>query len=217
VAERNSVGLAATNAGGCFTIEHTTLRGNAVGASLNSSDSDPPPPQLGSCGAAPPTTTQLPRCTVFRSNRVLGNDALTVPANTSSVHPGWGTGIALLGVQGDLIANNVIAGNANVGVLGIALKRFRLAGNRIASNRISGSRVAIALTGGPNNCIAQPGPLSCAHLTTSSPPATCVRALVVRLHREFVSHPRRGQPAPPPLPTMPRPCLDVPVNALCRS
>jgi nucleotide-binding universal stress UspA family protein len=206
VAERNADGLAATNAGGRLTIEHSTFRSNAVGASLNSSASDPPPPQLGSCGAAPPTTTRLSRCTVFRGNRVVGNDALTVPANTSSIHPGWGIGIALLGAQGDLIANNVIAGNANIGVLGIALKRFRLAGNRIANNRISGSHIAIALTGGPDNCITAPGPLSCAHLTTSSPPAGRVRALVARLHREFVSHARRGQPAPQPLPTMPRPC-----------
>jgi hypothetical protein len=148
---------------------------------------------------------------------VLDNNVLTVPANTSSVHPGWGIGIALLGAQGDLIANNVITGNTNVGVLGIALARFALAGNRIAGNRISGSRMAIALAGGPNNCITEPGPLSCVHTTTSTPPAASVLALVRRLHREFVAHDRRGQPAPPPQPTMPRPCLGVPANSLCRT
>jgi hypothetical protein len=67
---------------------------------------------------------------------VVGNDALTVPADTSSIHPGWGIRIALLDAQGDLIANNVIAGNANIGVLGIALSG---SGSRATESPTTGS------------------------------------------------------------------------------
>jgi hypothetical protein len=110
VAEHDLVGLAATNASGHFRVEDSLFRRNAVGVSFNSSQSDSPPPQLGTCDAganrspAPVlATTRLARCTVFRDNRVLDNNALDVPANTASVRPGAGIGLALLGSYGDLI------------------------------------------------------------------------------------------------------------------
>src|SRR5207247_3437246 len=103
-AERNLVGLAATNASGHFLVERSLFRDNAVGVSFNSSQSDPPPPQLGTCDAgrnrspAPAlTTTRLARCTVFRANRVLDNNALDVPSNTAAVRPGARIGVDLLG------------------------------------------------------------------------------------------------------------------------
>jgi hypothetical protein len=243
LAERNLIGLAATNASGHFVVEHSLFRSNAVGVSFNSSRSDPPPPQLGTCdaggnrSAAPAIqTTRLARCTIFRDNRVLANNALDVPSNTASVRPGAGIGVDLLGSYGDLVSDNLILGNHNIGVLGLQLPprgptRFALAGNRIAGNRISGSRLAIALAGGPrsvDDCVqrgqgapSEPAdlrPFSCAKPTTPSPPAgssSKVVALVERLHAQLATHARRGQPAPPQQPTMPNPCRHVPHNPLC--
>jgi hypothetical protein len=85
------------------------------------------------------TTTRLARCTIFRDNRVLDNDALDVSANTTSVRPAAGVGLDLLGSYGDLITDNQIAGNRNIGLLGVQLPergraRFAFAGNRIADN-----------------------------------------------------------------------------------
>lgn len=244
LAEHNLVGLAATNASGHFVVEHSVFRENAVGASFNSSQSDPPPPQLGTCDAganrspAPSLgTTRLARCTIFRDNRVIDNNALDVPSNTASVRPGAGIGIDLLGSYGDLIAGNRIAGNRNVGVLGLQLPlagpvRFALAGNRISGNRISGSRLAIALAGGGrslDNCVqgnrgrpTEPKdlrPYSCAHASTLALPARSsrrVRGLVHRLQTRLAAQTRRRQPAPPPQPSMPDPCRGAPPNPLCR-
>jgi len=243
VAERNMVGLAATNASGHFQVERSLFRWNAVGASFNSSLSDPPPPQLGTCDAgrnrspAPVlATTRLARCTVFRDNRVLDNNGLDVPSNTAAVRPGAGIGVDLLGGDGDLLTGNLIADNRNVGLLGLPLPlhgpaRFALAGNRISDNRIAGSRLAIALAGGNHtrdDCLqgnqaaptepANLRPYSCAHTTTPSFPASSNRrvlALVARLHARLAASVPTAQPPPPAQPTMPAPCRSAPVSPLC--
>jgi hypothetical protein len=243
LAERNLVGLAATNASGHFLVARSLFRSNAVGVSFNSSGSDPPPPQLGTCAAgvnrspAPSlTTTRLARCTIFERNRVLGNNALDVPSNTASVRPGAGIGIDLLGSYGDLIADNLVAGNHNIGLLALQLPlqgpaRFALSGNRISGNRIGGSRIAIALAGGDrsvDNCLqgnhgapTRPTdlrPFSCGQATTPSlpsRPSSQVVALVKRLHAQIAAHARRAQPAPRPQPTMPAPCRGAPPSPLC--
>jgi hypothetical protein len=244
VAERNLVGLAATNASGHFVVERSLFRSNALGVSFNSSTSDPPPPQLGICDAAANrspspavTMTRLSRCTVFLDNRVLDNNALDVPSNTASVRPGAGIGVDLLGSYGDLVTGNLIAGNRNIGLLGLQLplrgrERFALAGNRISGNRISGARIAIALAGADrsrDNCLQQnraaptePAnlrPFSCEQATTPRLPAGPSRqviTLVERLHAELAAHARSGQPPPPPQPTMPKPCRGAPPSPLCR-
>ena len=244
LAERNLIGLAATNASGHFIVEHSLFRLNAVGLSLNSSLSDPPPPQLGTCAAglnralAPSlSTTRLARCTVVRDNRFIDNDLLDVPSETASVRPGAGIGIDLLGAYGDLITGNVIVGNRNIGVLGLKLPergaaRFALAGNRISGNRISGSRVAIALAGSDrsvNNCVqANRGvptlpvdlaAFACTNATTPTLPVQSTRqilALVASLHEQLAQHPRREQPPPPRQPTMPDPCRGAPRSPLCQ-
>lgn len=165
LAERNPVGYAGTNSGGHLLVEDSLFRDNAVGLSLNSSESDPPPPQLGTCDASTnrsvtPTisSTALSRCTLVRRNRIVANNNLSVPSNTASERPGWGIGIVLLGTYGDLVTENVLAENRNVGVLALefpwwllphrAAVHFQLAGNRIERNTIRGSRVGIALEGG---------------------------------------------------------------------
>ena len=244
LAEHNLVGLAATNASGHFLVEHSLFRDNAVGASFNSSLSDPPPPQLGACSAgqnrspAPTlTTTRLARCTIFRDNQLLHNDALAVPSNTASFRPGSGIGVDLLGGYGNLIADNEIVDNRNVGILGLPLPihrpaRFALAGNRIAGNRIGGSRLTIALAGSRgsvNDCVqgnqgtptvpADLRPFACTHPVTPPPPGPAsqrVLAFVDHLRAHLGGHPRRGQPVPQPQPTMPAPCEGAPTNPLCR-
>jgi hypothetical protein len=165
LAERNPVGYAGTNSGGHLIIQDSLFRDNAVGLSLNSSESDPPPPQLGTCVAdtnrsVTPTitSTALSRCTLVRRNRIAANNNLSVPSNNSSERPGWGIGIVLLGAYGDLITRNVLAGNRNAGVLALefpwwrpARRRtvhFQLAGNRIERNAIRGSGTSIAMEGG---------------------------------------------------------------------
>ena len=243
VAERNLIGLAATNASGHLIVENSLFRLNAVGLSLNSSLSDPPPPQLGTCtaglnrSAAPSlSTTRLARCTVVRDDRVIDNDSLDVPSETASVRPGSGIGIDLLGAYGDLITGNVISGNRNIGVLGLELPetgvaRFALAGNRISGNRISGSRVAIALAGSDrsaNNCVrANTGsptlpvnlvPFACANPTTPSLPVQSTHQiirLIDGLHERLATHAGREQPPPPRQPTMPNPCGGAPASPLC--
>jgi hypothetical protein len=244
VAERSLIGLAATNASGHLIVEDSLFRLNAVGLSLNSSLSDPPPPQLGTCNAGAnrstaPTlaTTRLARCTIVRADRFIDNNTLDVPSETSSVRPGAGIGIDLLGAYGDLIEDNEISGNRNIGVLGLELPergaaRFALAGNRISGNRISGSRLAIALAGSDrsvNNCLEHDSGSStlptdlaayaCTRATTPSLPALStsqILALIARLSKQFVTHARAGQPAPPSQPTMPHPCRGVPASPLCK-
>lgn len=244
LAEHNLIGLAATNASGHFLVEHSLFRDNAVGVSFNSSQSDPPPPQFGSCDAggnrspAPALrTTRFGRCTLFRDNRVIGNNALDVPSNSASLRPGAGIGVDLLGSYGDLIADNQIAGNRNISVLGLQLPergaaRFALAGNRISGNRISGSRLAIGLAGTDrsiDNCVqdnlgapTEPEnlkPYSCTHSTTPRLPERSSRrvlALVRSLHAQFAAHGHHQQPAPRAQPVMPTPCRGPPPNPLCR-
>jgi hypothetical protein len=165
LAERNPVGYAGTNSGGHLILEDSVFRNDAVGISLNSSESDPPPPQLGTCDAAAnrspmPTiaSTAINRCTIVRRNQIVSNNNLSVPSNTSSERPGWGIGIVLLGAYGDLIKGNVLVGNRNAGILGLEfpwwrpagrrVPHFQLAGNRIEGNAVSGSRLGMAIEGG---------------------------------------------------------------------
>jgi hypothetical protein len=91
------------------------------------------------------TSTALSRCTIVRGHRIVANNNLSVPSNTSSERPGWGIGIVRLGAYCDLVTKNVLARNRTVGVLGLefpwsrparrAPVHFQLAGNRIAERR----------------------------------------------------------------------------------
>jgi hypothetical protein len=178
LAERNAYGFAGSNAGGHLVIEDSLFRDNTIGLTVNSTLSDPPPPQLGTCDAAAnrqatPTiaSTTIARCTIIRHDRIIGNNNQSAPANNSSFRPGAGIGVALLGAYGDLLADNVITANRNVGILALEQpllrpKRpwpthFQLAGNRIVGNDVRESRFDLILEGGlfgsrrsVNNCFA---------------------------------------------------------------
>jgi hypothetical protein len=118
------------------------------------------------------TSTALSRCTIVRGHRIVANNNLSVPSNTSSERPGWGIGIVRLGAYCDLVTKNVLARNRTVGVLGLefpwsrparrAPVHFQLAGNRIERNAVTGSRIGIAIEVGlfgskrsTNNCFSK--------------------------------------------------------------
>jgi hypothetical protein len=177
-AERNAYGFAGSNSGGRLVIENSLFRDNTIGLTLNSTLSDPPPPQLGTCDVAAnrlatPTiaSSAIERCTIIRHNRIVANNDGAAPANTSSFRPGAGIGVSLLGAYGDLLADNVVAANRNIGILAVEQpllrpKRswpihFQLAGNRFEGNDIRGSRLDLVFEGGLfglrrslNNCFA---------------------------------------------------------------
>jgi hypothetical protein len=114
---------------------------------------------------------------------------------------------------------------------------FQLQGNRFQNNRVGGAHYAdIAMEGGlfgakqsVNNCFAGivyktslPADLSpwvCANATTPNPDASAsgqVLGQILTIMGQSESRKQRGQPAPPPQPTMPNPCRGVPRNPLCR-
>jgi hypothetical protein len=145
-----------------------------------------------------------------------------------------------------VIANNVVSGNRNFGILAheypdpfpptASTVYFQSAGNRISANIVRGSRYDIALEGGlfgtkesVNNCVAgnqyrtslpsDLGPWSCANATTPNvdgATANAVVQLVLRLQAGSLARHPVGQPAPPPQPTMPSPCVGIPASTLCK-
>ncbi len=113
---------------------------------------------------------------------------------------------------------------------------FQLQGNRFDANRVSGGRVAdMAMAGGlfgakqsVNNCFtgnvyktslpADLTPWGCANATTPNPDPTAagqVLTAVLKMMTQSGARKQRGQPAPPPQPTMPNPCRGAPKNPLC--
>jgi hypothetical protein len=113
---------------------------------------------------------------------------------------------------------------------------FQLAGNRIDSNVVSGGSYAdLALAGGlfgakqsVNNCFvgnvakkplpADLSPWSCSLATTPNPDPVVsgmLLGVLLKLQDENLKHAQKGQPAPPPQPTMPNPCKGAPANRLC--
>ena len=115
---------------------------------------------------------------------------------------------------------------------------FQLSGNAFVRNRVSGGRYAdIALAAGlfgekrsVNNCFdgnsatttlpADLSPWACSLDTTPNPDlATAQRlaGIVITLQAQSEARKQKGQPAPPPQPTMPKPCAGVPKNPLCTS
>jgi hypothetical protein len=156
--ENNALGYSGSNAGGSLTIEDSIFRDNTTGIAPNSENpGDGPPPQNGECNQLNKkepkhklpefTTTEIPRCTIFRNNLITENDNLTVPANTSAAAAPWGAGIELPGDYADLVEENTITKNPSDGVLAFEYPNpyppeadtiyFQLSGNRISDNTFS--------------------------------------------------------------------------------
>jgi len=113
---------------------------------------------------------------------------------------------------------------------------FQLAGNAFTNNTVSGGGYAdIALAGGlfgakqsVDNCFAgnvfktsmpaDLSPWSCSLDQTPNPDPVAAGQLlgiVIKLQGESMARKAKGQPAPPPQPTMPKPCAGAPKNPLC--
>ena len=193
------------------------------------------------------TSTQIARCTIFRRNEVYANNDLTTPANSTTLQLVWGVGIEPLGTYGDLFTANHVYGNTNFGILALEnpdpfpptadTVYFQLSGNAFVKNRIEGGRYAgLALVGGlfgakqsVNNCVdgntgttlpADMSAWSCSLATTPNPDLATSQQLVgiaVTLQGQSLARKPKGQPAPPPQPTMPKPCASAPRNPLCAS
>jgi hypothetical protein len=146
--ENNSLGYSGSNSGGKLVIENSVFRNNSSGIVPNSeAPGDRPPPQDGECGRPnienpnpypEITSTNIPRCTVFRNNLITKNNNKTVPANASTARGAFGNGIILASTYADLVENNVITNNQSTGIFGIENpvegKFFQLSGNRISNN-----------------------------------------------------------------------------------
>ncbi|HEY7207989.1 MAG TPA: hypothetical protein VH416_07080 [Gaiellaceae bacterium] len=189
-------------------------------------------------------STRISRCTIFRRNRIESNTNLTVPTAPAAPVLPWGSGIVLSGTYGDRVANNVVTGNRNLGIVLLEAAEtpagaaqpvfFQSTGNRVSANIVRGSRWDVALEGGlfgamqsVGNCVsanlirrslpADLGPWRCALGTTPNVDAASSNAVlrfVTKLQSAAARRPR-GQPAPPPQPTMPKPCAGVPPTPLC--
>jgi hypothetical protein len=113
---------------------------------------------------------------------------------------------------------------------------FQFSGNRIEQNVVNGGAYAdIAFEGGlfgskqsVNNCFAgnvakktmpaDLSPWSCTLETTPNPDGATageVLTILLKLQGENLKHVQKAQPAPPPQPTMPKPCRGAPRNPLC--
>jgi len=232
LSERNAIGFSGTSSGGHLVVQDSVFRGNSIGVAVSSALS----PQLGTCDAGSNTTptpviasTSVARCTVFRRNRIVTNDSLVTPANSTAAQLPWGVGLELVGAYGDLVENNVITGNTNFGILGFEhpvpspptpkTVYFQLAGNKLAGNTVGGSRTAdIAIEGGlygskqsVNNCFAgnryttslpaDLTPWDCTNATTPNPdPATTGQLFSAILQLRTQSQRRHPQPQPAPFP-----------------
>jgi len=192
-------------------------------------------------------STRIARCTIFRRNEVYANNNLTTPANSTTLQLVWGVGIEPLGTYGDLFTGNHVYGNANFGILALenpdpfpptaSTVYFQLSGNAFVENRIEGGKYAgLALVGGlfgakqsVDNCVdgntgttlpADMSAWSCSLATTPNPDLATSQQLVgvaVTLQGQSLARKMKGQPAPPPQPTMPKPCAGAPKNPLCSS
>lgn len=115
---------------------------------------------------------------------------------------------------------------------------FQVSGNRVSGNRFSGNGTRsggadIGLEGGVfgskssvNNCFSGnsfttsipadiQGTWGCQNATTPNGAGSGLVSEILKLVSESGARHSRGQPAPPPQPTMPHPCRGVPRNPLC--
>jgi hypothetical protein len=172
--ENNALGYSGSNSGGNLIIEKSVFSHNTDGIAPNSENpGDGPPPQNGACPTIerkrplpkPFTSTEIPRCTIFRNNVVEENNNINAPDNSSSGAAPWGAGIELPGTYADLVEGNIIKNNPTDGVLGFEYPNpfppgpetiyFQFAGNKISNNTFAGNGYAggkfagdVAMSGG---------------------------------------------------------------------
>lgn len=173
--EYNALGYSGSNSGGKLVIENSLFAHNTSGIAPNSENpGDGPPPANGACEHAPPlkekrkhqpwegelpkfSNTEFAHCEIFRDNKIIENNDLTAPANTSAGEAPWGVGIELPGTYGMDVEHNEIIDNPTDGVLafeypnpypepskqekeeGVETIYFQNAGNRVVDNTFEGN------------------------------------------------------------------------------
>jgi hypothetical protein len=148
IAENNAVGFSGTNASNDLAIVASRWRNNGVGIIPNSLDDEPMAPQDGM---------------VIAGNQVTGHPSTATPRSLE-FQALDGTGIALVGVQDDVVTKNRVSDQAKAGIVvapnpGIE-SRFRPAlRNQVRANVVERSGTTDLVLAGVSpdqgNCFAQ--------------------------------------------------------------
>jgi plastocyanin len=209
VAEHNALGYSGTNAGGELYLVSSVWRNNRGGIFPNSLDSELDPPQ---------------RHATVAANLVLGNNNRRA-ASKPFGYLAQGTGIAVGGGVGNVVARNVVVDHEAVGIAVAPLpdRNFWLAiANEVRGNTVAGSGLAdLALLGpsGGRNCfegnrfrVGRPAGLQALQRCDGWrwPAGWDLSGTTILLARDITSRGRSfteeevaAQPAPPPQPQLP--------------
>ncbi len=117
-AQHSALGYSGTNSGGHLIVQNSEWDDNKVGIVTNSQNNDDAPsPQDGSCPNGGTGPTGSSSCTVFRNNRIHGNNNPNVPSSGSANLGPVGTGLVIAGGRHDTVVNNQIYDQGAWGVI----------------------------------------------------------------------------------------------------
>jgi hypothetical protein len=151
VAERNNVGLEATNAGGNIVVVHSVFRDNRVGVLLTSSESDESFHQ--------------------QDGAVVGN---VIADNSNRRAPGdgddFGVGLLVRGGRRDGLARNRITGHVGAGLMITASEDTPSLENNVQGNLLRDNRVDLVLWPGNGQRSSRGSCFAQNRFSTSLPP-----------------------------------------------
>jgi plastocyanin len=156
VSEYNELGYSGTNASGQLFVVNSVWRNNRSGIAPNTLDSE----QLAPQGNA-----------VFAGNRVYDNQsAKAAHSNDSGFDSAFGTGIAVIGGNDNIISKNLVLNQIRAGIViapnpGISTNKvYESTGNKVTDNVVRGSGIAdlaivkfpgsTTATAASNNCFS---------------------------------------------------------------
>lgn len=136
IAENNAIGYYGTNASGDVWIVNSVFRGNRLGLTPNSQDTERLAPQEGATVAG---------------NLVVDNDNPSAPEIGGGF---FGGGIAVGGGARNVIIRNRVSGHDWAGIVVMPLGEFEPADNEIRDNVLSDNAIDLGFIGGPGsgNC-----------------------------------------------------------------
>jgi plastocyanin len=154
VSEYNELGYSGTNASGQLFVVNSVWRNNRTGIAPNTLDSE----QLAPQGNA-----------VFAANRVYDNQsAQAAHSNDSGFDTAFGTGIAVIGGNDNIISKNLVLNQTRAGIViapnpGISTNKvYESTGNKVTNNIVRGSGIAdIAVVKFPSTTTASAASNNC--------------------------------------------------------
>jgi plastocyanin len=154
VSEYNQLGYSGTNASGNLFVVNSVWRNNRTGIVPNTLDSE---------GLAPQGNG------VFAGNKVYDNQsAKAARSPTGGFDTAFGSGIALIGVNDDVITKNLVLNHVRGGIVispnpGIDVKQvYESTGNKVTGNIVRGSGIAdLAVVSFPNTTTATAAANNC--------------------------------------------------------